>query len=213
MDGGAASCPRRRGWTRAPLRSLSPVFDGHERSGEVTVNLLRGIALAVLLIGADANGQALGRPPEVFVDRGACPGECCTYGAWLATRTVDLYRAPGETVTRIGQVAAGSAVVALTGEVRTKAGKFVVRKASPPYRPGDVIWVYTNLGEGFYRVWRAGEIVTQEISVAPDHQNPDDWGYYERQPVSRWWVRVRRQDGHEGWTNSPERFSGSRSCG
>jgi uncharacterized protein YdhG (YjbR/CyaY superfamily) len=25
---GAASCPRRLGWTRAPLRSLSPVFDG-----------------------------------------------------------------------------------------------------------------------------------------------------------------------------------------
>jgi hypothetical protein len=29
--GGAASCPRRLVWTRAPLRSLSPVFDARLR--------------------------------------------------------------------------------------------------------------------------------------------------------------------------------------
>jgi len=32
-DGHAAACPRRLGLTRAPLRSLPPVFDGLEREG------------------------------------------------------------------------------------------------------------------------------------------------------------------------------------
>lgn len=89
----------------------------------------------------------------------------------------------------------------------------MVRKDSPPYRPGDIIWVYTDLGEGYYRVWRAGQMVTQEISVVPNHANPEDWGLYKVVPVSHWWVRVRRLDGHEGWTNVPWHFSGTHSCG
>ena len=97
--------------------------------------------------------------------------------------------------------------------MHTKAGKFVVRKQSPPYKVGDVIWVYTYLGEGYYRVWRAGEMVTQEISVMPNHGNPDDWGYYQRLPESHWWIRLRKENGLKGWTNAPKRFSGTHSCG
>lgn len=99
------------------------------------------------------------------------------------------------------------------GEVHTKAGKFVVRKESPPYKVGDVLWVYTRLGEGYYRVWHAGAMVAEEIFVAPDHPNPDDWGYFETAPGSTWWIGLRKQDGLEGWTDAPEHFSGTHSCG
>ena len=176
-----------------------------------TLRLHSGL-LAGLLFASGGYGQGTAEPPAVFVDRGACPGECCVYGSWRAERSVDLYEAPAEGARQVGQIEAGAVVRALTGQVRTIAGRFVVRKETPPYRPGDVIWVYTDLGEGYYRVWNAGEMVTQEISVAPDHQNPDDWGYYDPAPVSHWWIRVRQEDGREGWTNAPESFSGTDSC-
>lgn len=170
-------------------------------------------ALYVLLLSSRGYGASFPKPPEYFVDRGACPGECCTYGTWRAERSTDLYVAPTAGAKVVGRVAAGSYVEARTGQVHTRAGKFVVRRESPPFRTGDVIWVYTDLGEGYYRVWRAGEMVTQEISVIPSHQNPDDWGYYDRAPSSRWWVKVRTKGGLEGWTNTPKRFSGTHSCG
>lgn len=86
---------------------------------------------------------------------------------------------------------AGAYVDAQTGQVHNKAGKFVVRRDSPPYKSGDVIWVYTYLGEGSYKAWRAGEMVEEEMSVVPKRENPDDWGHFERAPDSRWWVRLR----------------------
>ncbi len=176
------------------------------------LTVLHGITLGLLVITTVGSDQKL-EPPAVFVDRGACPGECCTYGSWRAIHEVELFARPAKSSTSLGHVRAGSTVVALTGEVHTTAGKFVVRKPSHPYRTGDVIWVYTRLGEGWYRVWRAGNMVDQEISVAPDHQNPDDWGYYKLAPVSVWWVRIKLQDGRQGWTNAPELFSGTHSCG
>jgi hypothetical protein len=170
-------------------------------------------ALSVLLLSVGVHDAASSEPPESFVDRGACPGECCSYGTWRAERTVDLYETPTLGARSVGRVAAGSYVEALTGEVHTKAGLFVVRKDGPPYRAGEVIWIYTYLGEGYYRVWRAGAMVTQEISVMPSHGNPDDWGYYKKAPESHWWVRVKTKNGLEGWTNTPGSFSGVYSCG
>ncbi len=179
----------------------------------MALSLLHGMKCGLLLIAAVGSGQEIVRPPAVFVDRGACPGECCTYGAWRSTQQVQLFAGPAKSSTSQGRVDAGATVLALTGEVHTRAGKFVVRRASPPHQPGDVIWVYTRLGEGWYRVWRAGEMFKEEIAVAPDHQNPDDWGYFTLAPVSVWWVRVKLQDGRKGWTDAPDRFSGTHSCG
>jgi hypothetical protein len=167
--------------------------------------------LLVLALVGGCSGETP-EPPEYYVDRGACPGECCTYGTWKAEQSVDLYETPSAEARIVGRVEVGSYVDARTGDVHTTAGKFVVRKDSPPYRAGDVIWVYTYLGEGYYLVWRAGEMLAEEISVRPDHQKPDDWGYYEKAPASDWWVKVSTKDGLEGWTNRPKRFSGNDSC-
>ena len=157
--------------------------------------------------------QHFAKAPAVFLDRGACPGECCTYGKWRAKRTTKLYEAPTRGARVVGQVEAGTYVEALTGQVHTRAGRFVVRNATPPYKVGEVIWVYTYLGEGYYKIWRAGEIVSEEISVTPDQQNQNDWGYYERAPESLWWINVRKENGLEGWTDRSINFSGTHSCG
>ncbi len=168
---------------------------------------------AAVLFSSGGGGQRLEKPPEVYVDRGGCPGECCTYGTWRAERAVILHEAARERSKIIGRVDAGSEVLAETGEVHTRAGKFVVRRESPPYRVGDTIWLYTYVGEGFYKVWRAGEMVEQEISVMPDQTSPNDWGYYARAPHSVWWIRVKVKGGAVGWTNAPDNFSGTHSCG
>jgi hypothetical protein len=181
---------------------------------EVHMKMQRVSVTFCLLVFVSVGGcsAATPEPPEYYVDRGACPGECCTYGTWRAEQSADLYEAPSAEARTVGRVEVGSYVDARTGDVHTKAGKFVVRRDVPPYRAGDVIRVYTDLGEGHYKVWRAGEMVDQEISVMPDHQNPDDWGYYEKAPEWHWWVKVKTKDGLEGWTNQPERFSGNDSC-
>ena len=168
---------------------------------------------AAVMASAPGGQQVLRRPPEMFVDLGACPGECCTYGTWRAERAVVLREAPSERSGTVASVAVGSEVQAETGQVHTRAGKFVVRRESPPYRAGEVIWLYTYRGEGFYKVWRAGQMVEQDISVMPDHTSPDDWGYYASVPHSVWWVRVRLESGLVGWTNAPASFSGTHSCG
>jgi hypothetical protein len=189
------------------------VFDGLDARARWTVSAWRRIVVIAGLLPVCGYGQTLSRPPALFVDRDACPGECCTYGSWRAERATTLYATPSVAAKVVGRVEAGSVVDALTGEVHTKAGKFVVRKASEPYRAGDVIWVYTYLGEGGYRVWRAGKMAVEEISVQPGHENPDDWGHFERVPVSTWWIHLRGPDGREGWTNASSHFSGTHSCG
>ena len=116
------------------------------------------VTCAVLCVAA-ARPAAVTTPPAYFVDRGACPGECCTYGQWRATKATSLYEAPRLGTRIVARVETGSEVAAETGEVHTKPGKFIVRKESPPYRAGDVIWVYTYLGEGQYKVWRDGKML------------------------------------------------------
>jgi hypothetical protein len=64
----------------------------------------------------------------VFVDSGACPGEGCGYGVWRATRAVALRAAPSDTAPEIGTIDAGELACAVTGEVHTVPGRFVVAR-------------------------------------------------------------------------------------
>src|SRR4030095_4573951 len=86
------------------------------------------------------------KPPAVYVDKGACPFECCTYRRWKTDKTTVAYATPDKKSKTVGKFVAGSNVNAITGEVRTVPGKYVVIKKHKKYKPGDVLWVYTPLG-------------------------------------------------------------------
>lgn len=113
-------------------------------------------------------------------------------------------------------------MVALTGQVRTWPGKFTIIKTHDKYKPGDVLWVYTPLGEGFYKVWFNGRMIEQELDYmsGPFEQTfprcedaKDCWGQLETPLRVEWWVKIKSKDGWVGWTSDTENFSNQDACG
>src|SRR6185369_16841824 len=103
------------------------------------------------------------KPPSVYVDKGACPFECCTYRDWKTEKVTIAYARPSIHAVSVGKFKRNGIVVALTGEVRTKPGRFLVTKRHGKYKAGDVLWVYTPVGEGFYKVWFKGRMYQEAL--------------------------------------------------
>ena len=131
------------------------------------------------------------------------------------------YSRPDKRSRRMGTFKAGSRVVGLTGEVRTVPGKFVILKAHAKYKPGDVLWVYTPKGEGFYKVWFKGRMYDEELqymtgpyerSLPSCEETPACWGKLETEVQSVWWVKVRSAEGWIGWTDQAENFGDKDAC-
>lgn len=167
--------------------------------------------LALLFFVAQAGHAA--DQPVFYVDKGACPFECCTYRDWSTEKTTKLYAKPKLSSQILGRAKKGDTVKAQTGEVHTKPGKLNVRRDTAAYRKGDILWVYTYLGERYFKIWYQGKFIEDQIDF--DYHNPgaQDWGYFEVVPKSVWWIKVRIPSGLEGWTNHPEHFSGMDACG
>lgn len=178
------------------------------------------IAVAVTSCSAQTFGQA--KPPTRYVDRGACPFECCTYRAWHTEKTTVAYANPQKGSRQVGVFKAGSKVVGLTGEVRTTPGKFVILKAHGKYKPGDVLWVYTPLGEGFYKVWFRGRMYQEELEYMSGpfeqthpkcEETRECWGRLEQPLQVEWWVKIKSAAGWVGWTDQTKNFSKMDACG
>jgi len=151
--------------------------------------------------------------PEQIVDRGACPFEGCKYGErWMAKQNVDVYSAPpgivGVSVSSLRKKAtvhAGTWVRTETGVVlaRRREGRVTVVngrspyggtvKGGPPLKNGQVIPIYSYLGEGCWRSWIGGQFL-----VVCDVTSPG-------QAQNEWWIRIRTASGTEAWTNSAEK--------
>lgn len=151
--------------------------------------------------------------PEYYVDKGACPFECCTYRDWATEVGTPLHSKPNPGSSVIGSALEGERVHALTGEVHTKPGKLVVSRVTDPFDKGDVLWVYTYVGEGFYKIWYQGKFIEEQIDFSWRNPGSEDCGAFELLPESVWWVKVKTHHGLEGWTNKPENFSNKDACG
>jgi hypothetical protein len=77
--------------------------------------------------------------PVFYVDKGACPFECCTYRDWGTEKTTKLYAEPKTSSPVTGAVEKGTTVKAKTGEVHTKPGKFIVKRGVTTFGKGDVL--------------------------------------------------------------------------
>lgn len=180
----------------------------------------QALLLIVLVLSSAAAADADSSPRE-FIDRGACPFECCVYRTWTTRKDTVIYGQPDRNARMIGRVKAGAAVEAITGEVHTKPGRFVVRRRHAEYKPGDVLWVYTYLGEGHFRVWWMGTMQEVDLGFSPYggssgarcEESQQCWGHLEKPVVSRWWVKVRGEGGLEGWSDQPEHFGNKDACG
>lgn len=183
--------------------------------------LLVSSAIAVCVIFLSVNAYPQGRPPASFIDKGACPFECCTYGEWQTKKTTAAFARPDVHSKRVGQFVAGTKVIALTGETHAAAGRFVVKKPYEKYRPGDTIRVYTYGGEGSFKIWFKGKMEEENLGFSPYGGDTGKrceaaaqcWGELDKELQRVWWIKIKSPDGWVGWTNQGEHFSGADRCG
>jgi hypothetical protein len=179
--------------------------------------LLFAVVVA-LLPGAATSTDS---PPAQYIDKGACPFECCVYRAWHTKADTVAYAQPDKTTKVVGFLKAGTMVEAITGEVHSTPVRFVIKKPHAEYKPGDVLWVYTYLGEGSFKIWRHGSMHAEDLGFSPYGGSPGArcenanqcWGELEKELKFTWWVKVRSQEGWEGWSNQPEHFGNKDACG
>lgn len=176
---------------------------------------------ALLAAAAVAAGVVSPTPPAQLVDDGACPGECCGYGEWTTVRAVKVLARPAVGAATIATLAAHIPVNALTGRVVTTAGEFVVKRRHGPYSPGDVLFVYTYLGEGFFKIWHRGRLYEEELGFSPHGGSRGSrcteplecWGELRRKHHSTWWVKLALPGGKSGWTRDIQSFAIKGVCG
>jgi len=152
--------------------------------------------------------------PETFIDKGACPFECCTYRMWYTDKETGLYEKPEIGSKIVATAESGAKVEALTGEVHVTAGIFSVENAFARYRPGDLIWVYTYMGEGRFKVWFEDRFYEEEFDFSPFGSSAykSRFGTFKKEPVSVWWILIQTQSGEVGWSNLPDNFSNKDAC-
>ena len=90
-------------------------------AGALNVALL----IAVVLCSQDGS-RTTQEDRSIFVDTGACPGEGCGYGTWVTVRETSLRAAPDLESAIVVALSGGVIVEAVTGEVHTVPGRFVV---------------------------------------------------------------------------------------
>ena len=169
----------------------------------------------VLAIGLVVLAASSAVAQGVFIDKGACPGEGCTYGErWVARSVVELLKAPDSTTPIIATVKSGEAVRTVTGEVHTIPGRFVVYRRHEEFQPGDEVLVYTYLGEGVFRIRHNGQLKETDLDFGPGGGSSGKrcevqarcWGTLQEELQFTWWVLVRTPAGTEGWVRDTAGF-------
>jgi len=175
-----------------------------------------------LLICLFLTGNAFAQGPKMpYKDVGACPFECCIYRQWRANKDTVIYKQMSEKSPVAFRVKRHEKVTGVGGVVITKKAGTVkmlkdltVKEDYSDYtkpekefsiKAGDIFYVLTSLGEGFYRLWYEGKFFQDQIDTNKDMKiltMPDDV----------WWVKIKNRKGQIGWTKLPENFDNKDGC-
>lgn len=182
------------------------------------------IAAICILVCSPALGLDLPPPPpppSPYVLKGSCPFECCTYRTWSVEAETTLYAQPDLESKQIGVLKAHETVEGVTGEVHSIPVRFIVHRAYQDYKPGDIVWVYSYEGEGYFQILRNGKLVSEELGFSPyggssGNRCQDDeqycWGTLEKEMSNTWWVKIKSKNGLEGWSNRANNFGNTDAC-
>jgi hypothetical protein len=151
-------------------------------------------------------------PPNLFVDHGACPFECCTYRDWTTNKPVELFDKPKGK--RIGSIVSGTPVAGITGDVISHPVRL---RATRDYeetsvKKGDVFYALHYSGEGFWAVWHKGKVQQAEFFGDELKKRGSDPSEIFKD-TSEWWVKVKMKDGKIGWAISDGNFDNQDACG
>jgi hypothetical protein len=167
--------------------------------------------------------------PPVYIDKGACPFECCTYRQWSVLDDTVLFD-KAEGTRPVAKLSKGASVTAVTGEVHLVPTPMKVVFAHGRFHVGDQAYLLTNEGEGVMKVWMNGTISEEDVWFVGDskwqdwgdadgkrmtcaHPSKQCWGRIEELPESDWWILIKSPDGKLGWTKDHAHFGNKDACG
>lgn len=171
-----------------------------------------------LVCGCPAT-KAQEQPPANYENWGVCPFECCEYREWTATANISIYESRNEKSPVIFKLHQQEKLLAITGVVITEKSGIVrinktvqdgyikdINKPQLTLKAGDIVYMLSPLGEGFYLFWYQGKVYTSgiELSAMPGVDGKD--------AKMTWWKQVENKAGKRGWTMS-NKFSNVDACG
>ena len=145
---------------------------------------------------------------ELYIDKGACPGERCTYCTlYVAEKDIVLRKSPSMEAEEAGIIKAGDALLAGSGEVHVVPAKFNVYKDFDQFKPGDEVFLLTYLGEGYFKIQHNGEESQGSFGFSPwggswDGKCDDPevcFGGLDNGYEWTWWLYVTTEKGMCGW--------------
>jgi hypothetical protein len=174
--------------------------------------------------------------PAVFEWPGACPSDCCGYGAmWTATQATPVASAapvpgaPKVDAAPAFTIPAGAVVRAVTGTMYTlETGSarvdedfstdatytdFSARHKQPvTFLAGETIELLAPRGSGAYRIVHDGEVIDANLYRlgTPESCNAANArcaGVITKAPVIEWWVMVLDAEKQSGWIRDTDRFT------
>ena len=174
-----------------------------------------------VLLGGQLNPvltpQKSPKPSLPKIDENACPFEGCQFGKWTARERVPIYSTWKLERKLLRTLSKGEAVTALTGiHVTFAPSEIEVTAPMPQYglKPGDTIFGYMNIGEGFFSAWFNGYWVGE--FEGGGIEGPNGSGCRRNctakllKPArSEWWVQIKTKDGTIGWTKDGNKFDGT----
>jgi hypothetical protein len=178
----------------------------------------RLLAAAFLLLTTTLT-MAQDRPPDGYENWGVCPFECCTYREWTADDDIPVHKSRSDKSEIEFRLRRGEAVDGVNGVVVTeKPGVVRIDKAVQDgyingtekpqlsLKPGDVVYLLSPLGEGFFLFWYQGKVYQSGLALAAMP------GVDGREAKMTWWKLVRNKSGKSGWTES-NKFTNADACG
>ena len=191
----------------------SLVFQESDLAREIESKRKTGEARRVAFRSRLATLGPTDRPSDSYVAEGACPFECCSYRKWSVLEDTPLVAMPGSRE-RVALARKDTHVQGLTGEVHVVPVPVGVVYPEPAYSPtasipkGAIVFLLDHLGEGIGRVWYKGQVhemsTSGEVQEHCPHPGDGCWGEALNAGAlmreADWWVKVRLEDGSEGWT-------------
>jgi len=157
------------------------------------------------------------KPALPKIDQNACPFEGCRFGKWIVHEPVQVYdtwKSGRKLLKTLGQA---EEVTAVTGiHITFQPAEIQVTAPIADYglKPGDTVFGYMSIGEGFFNAWFNGYWV--EEFDGSGIQTPDGSGCrlhcnakLLKAARSEWWVMIKLKNGTIGWTREGNKFEGS----
>jgi hypothetical protein len=173
------------------------------------------------IAAAPPSGDAPPLQNGFYAARGACPFEGCDLRQWKTLVSTQLRAEPSVSAAVVATVPAGEWVRAAESVSLLRPLRGVVVSDVGNLKTGDVIYQLDGQGEGFFSVWRRGEILDWVDNGSRDETDPHivagvrwDSTFDERAARADadkaagagWWVRIARANGQSGWTRPGDNF-------